>query len=79
MITRIVTIWRCYYVIAYIPYAVQYIPVTYFITGSLYLLIPFTYFTHSTASCIGNHQFVPCVYESVPVLFFVRLFFKFHM
>ena len=43
-------------IIDYIPCVVHYIPVIYFITGSLYLLIPFTYFTHLPISLpSGNH------------------------
>ena len=39
---------------------------TYFISGSLYLLIPFTYFTHTPLPHLhsGNDQFVLCIYES---------------
>lgn len=46
----LVTIQNYDNVIDCISYAVHYIPVTYFISGSLYLLIPFTYFP-----CLPNH------------------------
>lgn len=36
-----------YSMIHCIPYAVYYIPVTYFVTGSLYFLVPFTYFAQT--------------------------------
>lgn len=39
-----VLIQNYYSIIDYISYAVHYTPVAYFITGRLYLLIPFTYF-----------------------------------
>ena len=48
---------------------------TYFIAGSLYLLIPLTYFTCPLNSFpSGNHQFVLFIKESASVLF-VHLFF----
>ena len=39
---------------------------TYFISGSLYLLIPFTYFTHTPLPHLhsGNDQLVLCIYVS---------------
>jgi len=53
---------------------------TYFIAGSLYLLIPFPYFAHlTTAIPSGNHQIVPCIYELVCLscLFFFFRFLKY--
>ena len=45
-----------YNIIGYVPYAVQNIPMTYFVTVSLYLLILFTYFAHPpTPLSSGNH------------------------
>ena len=51
----------------------------YSITGSLYLLLPFTYFAHSPHS--GNHQFVLCIYrsDSVFCLLIHFFFFLFHI
>ena len=44
--------------------------IIYFITGNVYLLMPFTDFTHPpTPLSSGNHQFVLCIYESVCVLY----------
>ena len=41
--------------IGHIPYAVQNIPVAYFVTDSLYLVGPFTYFVYpSTSVPFGN-------------------------
>ena len=34
------------------------------ITGSLYLLTTFTHFSHSPTPTSGNHQSIPCIYES---------------
>ena len=54
----------------YVPHAVLFIPVTHFVTRSLYLLISLTYFTHpSTALPFGNHLFILCIYESVSVCY----------
>ena len=51
----------------------------YFITGSLWLLIPFNYFAYSpTPFSFGNHQFVLCIYKSVSD-FVCSLFFRFHI
>lgn len=49
VVTPSVTI-RYYSIIGYIPYRLYFssLGLTYFITRSLYLLIPFTNFTHST-------------------------------
>ena len=38
-----------YSVMSYSPHAVYYIPMTYFVTGSLYLLMSFTFFAHTPA------------------------------
>ena len=47
---------------------------------SLYLLIPFTYFTQSsTLPSSGNHQFVLCIYNSISVYVFVPLFHFFQI
>lgn len=41
----------------------------YFLTGRLYLLIFLTYFTHlPTCLPCGNHQFVHCIHESLPLM-----------
>ena len=51
----------------------------YLITGSMYLLNPLTYFTHLPIHLpSGNHKFVLCIYKSIFVCFFTRLFFRFH-
>ena len=48
----------------------------YYITGDLYLLIPFTYFAQPSTTLylafffFGGHPFVFCIYESVFALFF---------
>ena len=50
----------------------------YFITGSSYLLIPFTYFSHSPLPLPGQRPVCSRMYESVSVLFvclFCVLFF----
>ena len=49
----------------YSHHDVHHIPMTYGITGSLYLLTPSTHFAHPppSASASGNHQSVLCVYE----------------
>ena len=63
-----------YSIIDCIPYAVHYIPMTYFITGSLYCLILYTCFAkHPTHLLSGNHQFVLCICKSVSVLLCVGL------
>ena len=41
----------------------------YFVTGVLYFLISLTYFSHSPTTLLSsNHLFVPCIYDSVPIL-----------
>ena len=48
----------------------------YFITGSLYLLISFPYFSRSLTSLASSkHQFNLYIYESVSAV----LFFRFHI
>ena len=75
MITTIILVTICYIknyysIIDYIPYVVYYILwLIYFITGSLYLLIPFTYFAKLSLLLPGNHLFVLCINESISVLF----------
>ena len=39
------------------------IPMTHFITGSLYLLTTFTHFPYALTPTSGNHQPVLCIYE----------------
>ena len=51
------------------PYAVYYLPMAYFLTGRLYLLIPFTYYVHSIPFHFNNYLFVLCFYESVSFCF----------
>ena len=70
----LVTICYCakllqyYYYISYTAYHIPWL--IYFITGNLYFLFPFTYFAcPSTSLPSGNHYFVLCIFESVPVLF----------
>ena len=47
-----------------------------FLTGSLCLLIPFTYFDHPpTLLLSGNPQFIFCIYESSSVLFYLFICF----
>ena len=41
----------------------------YFVIGSLYLLISFTYLPTSTLLTSGNHLFVPYIYKSVSVYY----------
>lgn len=45
-----VAIQKYYNILDYIPHAKFFILITYFIIGSLYLFIPFTYFTHPDTS-----------------------------
>ena len=40
----------------------------YFLTGGLYLLIPFMYYVHSIPFHFSNHLFVLCFYKSVFIL-----------
>ena len=57
-----------YNIIDYIPYVyVTSLRLIYFITGSLYLLIPFTHSIcpPATPPHPRNHWFVLCIYESV--------------
>lgn len=55
--------------INYSHHDTHYIPVTfYFITGSLYFLIPFYPFHPSPISASGNHQYIVCVRQ---IWFFV--------
>ena len=64
---KIITILLIIYLMLYItsPWFI------YYITGGLYLLIPFSNFTHWPQPLLsGNHLFVLCIYESVFVLFF---------
>ena len=68
-----------YNIIDYIPYAVHYTPVTYFITGSLYILVSLTYFTHppvpiSSATTVYSLYLWLCVY-----LFSVSMTFSFYV
>ena len=71
MINLVTICHQSYYnIIDYIPHAVHFIPVTYFKTGSLYLLISLTDFVYPPSSLpSGNPLFVPCIYESVFVCF----------
>ena len=76
---RVYTIQSCYKILTMLPC----VPYTtflwlYFVTGNLYLLVSFTYFTFLPCD---NHWFVPCVCESVPVLLFIFfcLFFIVHI
>ena len=59
-------------IIGYIPYV--YVTSS-FVTGSLYLLIPFTYFTHPSLPTSDNRQSVLWLYK---LIFFV-VFKKFHI
>lgn len=43
--------------------------IMYFITASLYLVIPFTSFSLPPTLSSGNHQFIMCIYESFLFLF----------
>ena len=63
----------------YIPHAVHYIPVTcLFCNQSMYVLIPFTYFSCSVALLPSGHQyFVLCTYESVSVMYCLFICFVF--
>ena len=56
-LVTICTHTSCYNITDHIPYAVYYIPVTYYITGGLNLLIPFTSFARSPSTLVssGNH------------------------
>ena len=57
------------YIIHYVPYAVLYIPMTVFVTGNLYILIPSLFLPIlSTPLPSGNNQFVLCIYELASVL-----------
>ena len=48
---------------------ISYLWLIYFVTGSSYFLISFTYFSHPPSSLpSGNHPFVLCIYDSVPGL-----------
>ena len=68
-----------YNIIDYILHAVHFILwLTYFVTGSLYLLISLTHFFHSPTSFLsGNHLFVLCIYDSVSVLLCLFICFAF--
>lgn len=78
-IASVVTIQH-YYSIACVPSAILLIPLTYFIIGSLYLLIPFPCFTHpATRLPYGHHPFVLCIDESVSVFHLFIWFFRFHI
>ena len=63
-------------IIDHIPCAVYYSLMIYFITGNLYLLIPFTYFTQlpNPFAC-GNHSFFLCIYKRKSTLFSLYLLF----
>lgn len=63
-----------YNIIDYIPCSRHYILVTYlFITGNLYLLVPFTFFTHSSTLPSGNSLFS----VSLSLFLAIFLFFRF--
>ena len=69
VITVLLTIFSMLYITS---------PWHYFITGSFYLLILFTYFACSpTPTCSGNYQFASYIYESVSVLFCLGFLFCF--
>ena len=63
----------------YITYAVHLsLWLIYFITGSLYLLIPFTHFADPwTLLPSGNPKFVLCICKSISVLFYFFVCFVF--
>ena len=64
----------------YCACTVYYIPMIYLITGSLYLLIPLTYFTHPLILLLsGNHPSVFCIYEFVSVLLCQSICFVFQI
>ena len=49
----------------------------YFITGSLYLLTPFTHFIHHPCPpTSGNHESVLCIYEPDVLLLFLDFMYK---
>ena len=62
---------RYYIIIDYISHAIHFISMIHFsyATKSVYLSVSLTYFSHpSTHLPSGNHLFVLCLYDSVPVL-----------
>ena len=68
-----------FYNASYIPYAIPYIPVTYFVMENLGLLIPFTQSSTLTpAPSSGDHQYV-VLSLNLFVFSFVCLFFRFHI
>lgn len=54
-----------HYIIGSIPGAILYIPEIYFITGSLYSLIPFPFFTWSPQSLFTSSAFLLTVTKSL--------------
>ena len=71
---------QSYNIIDYISCAVYYNSVIYFISASLYLLIPFTIFTTlPNLLPLGKHWFVLCICESVTVLLFSLFCFDIHI
>ena len=59
-----------------VPHVVHYISETVpFTTGSFYLVISFTKFTHSFSPPAGDHSFSLCICESVSVLLYLLISF----
>ena len=82
MVTTVSLVTICHHtncsIIGCCPYSVHYILMTYFIAGSLSLLLFLTYVTHPLPLLpIANHQFVLCIYESVFVLLCLFICFVF--
>ena len=67
---------HCYWLSSPCCLYISFLWLIYFVTGSLYLLVSLTYFTHlPTPLPTGNHLFVLCIYDFVSVL--LCLFFCF--